>query len=41
VVGESEKQKIMRVTKMADPDAFMTMNTEMGVYGRGFDALKV
>jgi len=41
VARKTEMQNIMRVTKMADPDAFLTMNTVMGVYGRGFDALKV
>ena len=41
VARKSEMQNIMRVTKMADPDAFLTMNTVMGVYGRGFDTLKI
>mgnify|MGYP003160017146 FL=1 len=40
VARKSEMQNIMRVTKMVDPDAFLTMNTVMGVYGRGFDTLK-
>ena len=41
VARKSEMQNIMRVTKMVDPDAFLTMNTVMGVYGRGFDTLKI
>ena len=40
VARKSEMQNIMRVTKIADPDAFLTMNTVMGVYGRGFDTLR-
>ncbi len=40
VARKSEMQNIMRVTKLADPDAFLTMNTVMGVYGRGFDTLR-
>ena len=41
VARKSEMQDIMRVTKMVDPDAFLTMNTVMGVYGRGFDTLRI
>jgi len=41
VARKSEMQNIMRVTKMVDSDAFLTMNTVMGVYGRGFDTLKI
>lgn len=41
VVRKSEMQNIMRVTKQADPEAFLTMNTVMGVYGRGFDTLRL
>lgn len=41
VARKSEMQNIMRVTKLADPDAFLTMNTVMGVYGRGFDTLRI
>ena len=41
VARKSEMQNIMRVTKMVDPVAFLTMNTVMGVYGRGFDTLKI
>ena len=40
VARKSEMQNIMRVTKMVDPDAFLSMNTVMGVYGKGFDVLK-
>ena len=41
VARKSEMQDIMRVTKLADQDAFLTMNTVMGVYGRGFDTLRI
>ena len=41
VARKGEMQDIMRVTKLADPDAFLTMNTVMGVYGRGFDTLRI
>lgn len=37
---KSEMQNIMRVTKEVDSDAFLTMNTVMGVYGKGFDVLR-
>ncbi|WP_294140659.1 YitT family protein [uncultured Sanguibacteroides sp.] len=40
VVRKNEMQNIMRVTKQVDPDAFLTMNTVMGVYGKGFDTLR-
>ncbi|MDR2129827.1 MAG: YitT family protein [Odoribacteraceae bacterium] len=40
VARKSEMQGIMRVTKLVDPDAFLTMNTVMGVYGKGFDTLR-
>lgn len=40
VARKSEMQDIMRVTKAVDPDAFLTMNTVMGVYGHGFDTLR-
>lgn len=40
VTRKSEMQNIMRVTKQVDQDAFLTMNTVMGVYGRGFDMLR-
>ena len=40
VVRKSEMQNIMRVTKLVDPEAFLTMNTVMGVYGKGFDTLR-
>ena len=40
VARKGEMQGIMRVTKQVDPDAFLTMNTVMGVYGKGFDTLR-
>ncbi|MDR1415685.1 MAG: YitT family protein [Odoribacteraceae bacterium] len=40
VARKGEMQGIMRITKQVDPDAFLTMNTVMGVYGKGFDTLR-
>lgn len=40
VARKGEMQGIMRVTKQVYPDAFLTMNTVMGVYGKGFDTLR-
>jgi uncharacterized membrane-anchored protein YitT (DUF2179 family) len=40
VARKGEMQGIMRVTKQVDPEAFLTMNRVMGVYGKGFDTLR-
>ncbi len=32
---------IFREIKEIDPDAFITMGSVMGVYGKGFDKLKL
>lgn len=40
VARKMESQNIFRIVKDEDPQAFVTMNTVMGVYGKGFDMIK-
>jgi len=35
-----ESPQIFRIIKEIDPDAFMSLNNVMGVYGNGFDSIK-
>ncbi|MPQ48693.1 DUF2179 domain-containing protein [Marinifilum sp. N1E240] len=35
-----ESQAILRMIKLVDPDAFISMGSVMGVYGKGFDKIK-
>lgn len=35
-----ESQAILRMIKLVDPDAFISMGSVMGVYGKGFDNIK-
>jgi len=35
-----ESQTILRMIKLVDPDAFISMGSVMGVYGKGFDKIK-
>lgn len=37
---KKESQAILRMVKMVDPDAFISMGSVMGVYGQGFDKIK-
>ena len=37
---KSESPNILKLIKKTDPDAFITMGSVMGVYGRGFDTIK-
>ena len=37
---KSEMPSIVRIAKAIDPDAFLSISNTMGVYGKGFDALK-
>ena len=37
---KSEMPSIVRIAKAIDPDAFRSISNTMGVYGKGFDALK-
>ena len=40
VAHKRESQMILRIVKDEDPKAFMTMNTVMGAYGKGFEPMK-
>ena len=40
VAHKRESQQILRIVKDEDPKAFMTMNTVMGAYGKGFEEMK-
>ncbi len=40
VTHKRESQQILRIVKEEDPKAFMTMNTVMGTYGKGFEEIK-
>ena len=40
VAHKRESQHILRIVKEEDPKAFMTMNTVMGAYGKGFEQIK-
>jgi len=41
ICRKSEQTNIFRIIKEIDPDAFISVGSVMGVYGRGFDALRV
>ena len=40
VSHKRESQMILRIVKEEDPKAFMTMNTVMGAYGKGFEQIR-
>jgi uncharacterized membrane-anchored protein YitT (DUF2179 family) len=40
VVRKRESPEIFRKIKELDPNAFISLNSVMGVYGKGFDKLK-
>lgn len=40
VVRKNEAIDVLRVAKRIDPNVFMTMNTVMGVFGKGFEEVK-
>lgn len=40
VVRKNEAIDVLRIAKQVDPNVFMTMNTVMGVFGKGFDEVK-
>ncbi len=40
VTHKRESQQILRIVKEEDPTAFMTMNTVMGAYGKGFEEIR-
>ena len=41
IARKSESQAILNIIKEADPRAFITMGNVMGVFGQGFDSIKV
>ncbi|MEG0162505.1 MAG: YitT family protein [Mucinivorans sp.] len=41
VCRKTEQSAVYRVVKSIDPNAFITVGSVMGVYGKGFEALKV
>ena len=40
VVRKGEATDVLRIAKQVDPNVFMTMNTVMGVFGKGFEEVK-
>jgi len=40
VARKTECQSVIRIVKHEDPQAFVSVNTVMGVYGKGFEAMK-
>lgn len=40
VVRKTESQRVIRIVKQMDPAAFVSVNTVMGVYGKGFEMMK-
>ncbi|MCB2197235.1 MAG: YitT family protein [Bacteroidetes bacterium] len=41
LVKKQESNNLLRIIKEIDPDAFISLNSVMGVYGLGFDRIKV
>jgi uncharacterized membrane-anchored protein YitT (DUF2179 family) len=40
VVRKTQCQAVIRIVKQEDPKAFVSVNTVMGVYGKGFEVMK-
>jgi uncharacterized membrane-anchored protein YitT (DUF2179 family) len=40
VVRKTEALEVLKIAKRIDPNVFMTMNTVMGVFGKGFEDIK-
>lgn len=40
VARKTECQAVIRIVKQEDPQAFVSVNTVMGVYGKGFETMK-
>jgi uncharacterized membrane-anchored protein YitT (DUF2179 family) len=38
---KNDSSEIFRIVKSIDPEAFITMGNVMGVYGKGFDKIKI
>jgi uncharacterized membrane-anchored protein YitT (DUF2179 family) len=36
-----ENNKVLRIVKTLDPDAFVSVGSVMGVYGKGFETIEV
>jgi uncharacterized membrane-anchored protein YitT (DUF2179 family) len=41
LVKKQESNYLLKIIKDIDPDAFISLNNVMGVYGKGFDRIKV
>jgi uncharacterized membrane-anchored protein YitT (DUF2179 family) len=41
MVKKYESSQVLRIIKDTDPDAFMSLGNVMGVYGEGFERIKV
>jgi uncharacterized membrane-anchored protein YitT (DUF2179 family) len=41
IARKTQSSEIFKVVKAVDPEAFITMGTVMGVYGRGFDRIRI
>ena len=39
VCRKRDTSMILKIAKSVDPDAFISVGSVMGVYGKGFDAL--
>lgn len=40
MIRKSESSNVYKIIKQVDPEAFMSVNSVMGVYGKGFDRIK-
>ncbi len=40
LIKKNEAQSVLRMIQLVDPDAFISMGSVMGVYGKGFDSIK-
>jgi len=41
IARKTQSSDIFRIVKSVDPEAFITMGTVMGVYGKGFDRIRI
>jgi uncharacterized membrane-anchored protein YitT (DUF2179 family) len=41
VTRKTDLNLLLRYVKTIDPDAFLSVSSVMGVYGQGFDTIKV
>jgi uncharacterized membrane-anchored protein YitT (DUF2179 family) len=41
VTRKDDLNLLLRYVKTIDPDAFLSVSSVMGVYGKGFDTIKV